>query len=279
MHMKTFITSVLALLISVAAMGYATGASGSTPEGGDPSPVYVETTQILYLESYPVQVQLLVTGNLPTPCHEVAYEVQDRGEAIDVLLWSLADPELMCVAVLEPFESVIPLGSFERADLPVLLNGEEVGRIEVSSGATGPSLEGAGWSFGFCLGYCRADLAIEGNDLILTGGDREGQNPLYINRGALTPAGRARLETALAALSGVSLDPVYGCPDCADGGASYVELGRDGPTERIEMEFGAPPDELAELYRISASLIGDLEACRSNEYVSAAADCVAYQPD
>ena len=33
-----------------------------------------------------MQVHLLVRGNVPTPCHELAYEVKDRGDAIDVLL-------------------------------------------------------------------------------------------------------------------------------------------------------------------------------------------------
>ena len=279
--MRTFITSVLGALMLVAGSGHALHASDLTVAGGNPGPVYVDSSEILYLESYPVQVQLLVKGSLPTPCHEVVSEVQDLGDSIDVLLWSISGPDMICAAVLEPFESVIPLGSFEIADLPVYLNGEEVGRIEIGAGASAsePALEAAGWSFGFCAGYCVADMTIVGSDLVLTGRSRVGEQPLYTNGGKLTSDGSARLETALADLEGVSPDPVYGCPDCADGGAAYLELSRDGATERIEMEFGNPPDALADLYAISASLIAGLETCQSNELLDVATDCVAYQFD
>lgn len=278
MPMRTLFAPVLAALVLVAATGNLTQASGSTTAAGDPGPVYVDSTEILYLESYPVQVELLVNGSLPTPCHEIEYEVQDGVDSIDVLLWSVADPEMVCAAVLEPFELVIPLGSFETADLPVYLNGEEVGQIELGTTASGPSLVGAGWSFGFCLGYCRADLAVEGNDLVLTGSDREVET-LYANRGTLTSGGVAALEDSLGALEDVSFEAVYGCPDCADGGAAYLELSRNGVTERIAMEFSNPPDVLVELYSLTASLMAGLETCRSNDLVEVAADCVAYQPD
>ncbi|HEU4750416.1 MAG TPA: hypothetical protein VFT54_05100, partial [Acidimicrobiia bacterium] len=41
----------------------------------DAGPVFVETTDILLMESFPVQVVLRVTGNLPTPCHQAVWEV------------------------------------------------------------------------------------------------------------------------------------------------------------------------------------------------------------
>jgi hypothetical protein len=273
-------TTLLAALVLVGATGG--GARGASPDptaaGGDPGPVYVDSTEILYLESWPVQVRLVVRGNLPDPCHEPVFEVQDLGDRIDVLLWSLADPDRMCIQVLEPFELSIPLGTWETANLPVLLNGEEIGRIELGEGAgeglAGPSLVAAGWSFGFCLEYCYADLAIEGDDLILTGRDRPDEDPIFVNRGTLTPEGRALLDAAIAELEGVALEPVYGCPDCADGGAFYIELHRDDVVERVAMEFGSPPDVLAEAYAFSASVIGALEACQSSELVEVAEDCV-----
>lgn len=258
-------------------IAYAQDASGTTPAGGDVGPVYVDSTEIIYLESYPVQVQLLVKGSLPTPCHQPVFEVQDFGTSIAVDLWSLADPEQMCAQVLEPFELTIALGSWESANLPVLLNGEEIGRVQIGTAPTGPTLAGAGWSFGFCLGYCMADLVIAADELTVTGQDREATALLYVNRGTLTAEGRARLDAALAALDGVVLDPVYGCPDCTDGGAAYLDIARGGSVERVSMEFDSPPEVLAELYATSSSLIGALETCQSTDLVEVAADCVAYE--
>jgi len=103
--------------------------SGPIPD--DASPVFVETTDILLMESFPVQVVLRVTGNLPTPCHEPVWEVVDDGVTIAVALASVADPDVMCTQVLEPFEISIPLGDFESGARVVTLNGEEIGEFQV----------------------------------------------------------------------------------------------------------------------------------------------------
>jgi hypothetical protein len=276
--MNAFLTPVLAALVLVGSTG-GVSASDPTAAGGTPDPVYVDSTEIEYLESFPVQVRLLVKGSLPTPCHEAVFEVQDLGDRLDVLLWSLADPDQVCAQVLEPFELAIPLGSFESANVPVVLNGDEVGRVEIEGRFAGPTLVGAGWSFGFCLGYCNADVAIEGDDVIVTGRDRDSEEPLYVHRGTLTAEGRARLDAAAASLAGVALDPVYGCPDCADGGAAWVEIFREDVIERVEMEFGSPPEVLSELHAASLALIEALETCTSNELVDVADDCVAFERD
>lgn len=278
--MKHFLTSVLAVSFLLGVAGnVAVGASSPdpSPPGGEPGPVYIDSVEILYLESFPVQVRLAVTGSLPTPCHEAIWEVQDFGESIDVRLWSLADPDQICVQVLEPFEISIPLGSFESADLLVLLNGEEVGRVQVGGeAATGDALVGAGWSFGMCLGYCIADLAIDGDQVVVTGRGRESEEPLFVNRGTLTADLQERVAAALEQLEGVTLEPVYGCPDCADGGAATLVLSRDGVVTEHQMEFGSPPAELAELHAIAMSIISALETCTPNELVTVADDCAPY---
>ena len=126
----------------------------------------------------------------------------------------------------------------------MLLNGELIDRVEIGVEAKGPevSLRGAGWSFGMCLGLCNADLVVQEEGLVLTARDRENEAPLYENRASLTEKGLERIGAAVDRLSGVALDPVYGCPDCADGGAFYLELTRDGVSTRHDMEFGRPPE-------------------------------------
>lgn len=277
-HLLSIIAAV-SLLFGTAPVVHGQGGleAGPTREGF--SPVFVDSAGILYLESWPVQVQLQVTGLLPTPCHEPAYEVQDFGSRLDVLLWSIADPGAICAQVLQPLEVSIPLGSYESADLPVFLNGEEVGRIELGDAADEPMLRGAGWSFGFCMGYCITELDIDADELTLTGRSHADESPLYVNRGSLTPEGRARLDEALATLDGAELEEVYGCPDCADGGATYLEIVRGGETLHVEMEFGQPPESLAHLYAVAMSLIDSFEACQAGPLVEIDDDCSPYADD
>lgn len=97
----------------------------------DAGPVFVETTDILLMESFPVQVALHVTGNLPTPCHQPVWEVEDDGSTIAVRLASVTEPGVLCAQVLEPFDISIPLGDFESGTRVVTLNGEEIGDFDI----------------------------------------------------------------------------------------------------------------------------------------------------
>jgi hypothetical protein len=286
--MKHPLPSLLsALALAVGLSGAALGASsdpstaGADATGRIESPAFVDSTDILYMESWPVQVRLVVQGSVPTPCHEPVWDVQTSADGIAVKLWSEADADAVCASVLAPFEVSIPLGSYETADLPVTLNGEEIGRVVVGEAIAPPlpgdgdQLTGAGWSFGMCAGTCRADLVLDRDDLVLTGSDPAGA-PLIETRATLTAEGRAALDAALAALGDTPLEPQYGCPDCADGGATYLVLARDGESTRHDMEFGNPPPELAGLAALSSALIDAMRACRSDELVSVGDDCVAW---
>jgi hypothetical protein len=132
------------LLVSLLVVGCTTfGDAPTTPSntppttvpGGtvpaDASPVFVDSTDMLLRESFPVQVVLKVAGNLPTPCHEPVWEVEDDGTTISVILGSLADPDVVCIQVLEPFEVFITLGAFESGAREVVLNGEKVGEFSI----------------------------------------------------------------------------------------------------------------------------------------------------
>lgn len=106
-----------------------TGGPGSVP--ADASPVFVDSTDILLLESFPVQVMLEVVGSVPTPCHGAVWDVEDDGSTIDVTLGSVADPGTQCAQVLSPIDLSIPLGSFESGGRTVTLNGEPIGDFEI----------------------------------------------------------------------------------------------------------------------------------------------------
>jgi len=92
---------------------------------------FIESHELIIMESYPLQIRLMVSGNLPTPCHQLQVKVEEPDEQgrIYVELYSLVDPEVICIQVLEPFENEIPLGPYPNGSYTVLLNGEQVGEF------------------------------------------------------------------------------------------------------------------------------------------------------
>ena len=86
-----------------------------------------------------------------------------------------------------------------------------------------------------------------------------------------------RLGAAIEELNPETLQSVYGCSDCADGGAAYVTLDWQGVTTRHEMDFGRPPDLFTDLYGLAMAMINSLETCESDDLVTVAGDCEPWQ--
>ena len=97
-----------------------------------PAGLAIESTEMLLLESYPVQVRLLVRGTQPA-CHRLRWDVaiDEGGGRIDVLLESMEAAQAPCLPGRAPFAESIPLGAFATADFEVYLNGEAVGALEL----------------------------------------------------------------------------------------------------------------------------------------------------
>ena len=94
--------------------------------------VYLDSTDMLVLESYPVQINLLLKGSLPTPCHKLRVLVHepDADKRIDIDVYSVVDSSLICIQVLEAFERTIPLGSFPTGHYTVWINSEKIGEFD-----------------------------------------------------------------------------------------------------------------------------------------------------
>lgn len=94
--------------------------------------VLIDSSDLLIMESYPIQVALALKGNLPTPCNQlrVLASPPDAQNHIQVEVYSVIDPERMCAQVLEPFEANIGLGSFPSGRYSVLVNGETIGEFD-----------------------------------------------------------------------------------------------------------------------------------------------------
>lgn len=88
-------------------------------------------SDILLLESYPVQVKLVLRGDLPTPCNQLRVKVSepDAQNRIQVEVYSVIDPNVICIQVIQPFETQITLGSFTSGKFTVYVNGEYLGEF------------------------------------------------------------------------------------------------------------------------------------------------------
>jgi hypothetical protein len=117
------------------------GSPGAYPSPLEPIPgeagmergeVFVDEAQLLTMESYPPQYVLQVSGSLPTPCHKLRANISepDSQNQINVELYSLVDPSVACIQVLEPFQTGINLGLLSQGNYIVLMNGEQVAEIQ-----------------------------------------------------------------------------------------------------------------------------------------------------
>jgi hypothetical protein len=101
--------------------------TGPTLPGGLHLPAYVDSVDLLQLESWPVQIRALVKGSLPTPCHTLAWTLSgpDADGRITLDVYSTADPDAVCTQVLQSFEESIPIGSFTSGSFVLVVNGVE----------------------------------------------------------------------------------------------------------------------------------------------------------
>ena len=136
-------------------------------------------------------------------------------------------------------------------------------------------------SFGMCLGQCVFDVTLLPSAAGVPGCDRarlevseRGGAPLVrTNTGVLTPEAHALARSLAAALSGVSLQDGYGCPDCADGGASQITLSRAGTITSHLYEYSNPPAALVGADELVQSILSGLRACQSNQHVVVDSNC------
>jgi hypothetical protein len=87
---------------------------------------------LLIFESFSDQISISLSGDLPTPCHQLRVQVNepDENNKIDVDAYSVVDPDMICIQVLEPFQASIDLGTFPSGHYSVWVNGELAGEFD-----------------------------------------------------------------------------------------------------------------------------------------------------
>ncbi len=94
--------------------------------------VYINEMSLVIRESFPPQISLALSGELPTPCNQLRAEINppDPENKILVDVYSVIDPNKACVQVLEPFEQQIDLGTFPTGHYTVWVNSEMAGEFD-----------------------------------------------------------------------------------------------------------------------------------------------------
>jgi hypothetical protein len=94
--------------------------------------VFIQEAGLVIRESYPPQISLHISGELPTPCHELRAEINppDGENKIHVDVYTVVDPDVMCTQVLKPFSESIDMGTFTSGHYSVWVNGESVGEFD-----------------------------------------------------------------------------------------------------------------------------------------------------
>lgn len=96
-------------------------------------PVFIDAYDVVMKESSPVQVNLVVTGNLPTPCNHLRIVTADpdKNGNIAIKAYTVVDPDMMCTQVLKPFVAVVPLGDYAKGTYTFTINDELSGDFQI----------------------------------------------------------------------------------------------------------------------------------------------------
>jgi hypothetical protein len=90
--------------------------------------VELTSVKIITLESDPPQFRLSLRGALPTPCHQLRVTVSQSDDLsqIDVEVYSVFDPNEICIQVLEPFAEEIPIVEHSSGETLISVNGNSI---------------------------------------------------------------------------------------------------------------------------------------------------------
>lgn len=102
----------------------------------------------------------------------------------------------------------------------------------------------AGSDFGLCAGYCHRLIEVtpQTTRMVESASDKS----RYPDRVIVQPTGPATWNKLLGLAQADSfyhLPETVGCPDCADGGAEWLEFERGGVTKRVTFETNRPPEQ------------------------------------
>lgn len=116
-----------------------------------------------------------------------------------------------------------------------------------------------GTSFGECAGYCLTDLEVSAEQVYYVSyGWHNSQTP-KTNTVTFTSEQYNHLLGLFDQDKFLALDPVIGCPDCADGGSEWIEMTIGSRTKKVTFEYHKDIDPIAPLIDELRSLTEEVE--------------------
>ena len=101
---KFYYFSVLFLILSLI-LSSCTG----IPDGIDEKLAPVESIDILVLESFPVQINVLINGYLPNPCYQITLIENNQDEDTFYVKVFMKYNGLICIQTIKPYEETVAL--------------------------------------------------------------------------------------------------------------------------------------------------------------------------
>jgi len=118
-----------------------------------------------------------------------------------------------------------------------------------------------GTSFGECMGYCWKEVLLDAETIVVIARSWDGEAyPEKVYEEKMEPELWVQLQTAADFSTLEQMDEVYGCPDCADGGAEWVTMTLSGRIETVKFEHGTKLEPLAELLELLRAVRDDVIA-------------------
>ena len=122
-----------------------------------------------------------------------------------------------------------------------------------------------GTSFGECLGYCVREIVVSGGATFTKSGWLVDET---------LPDSSCSIQFIMDPLPGyledidldefLAMEEIIGCPDCADGGAEWLELGFEDQIKRVIFEYMNEPEEFEDVIPELRILMDTFNDCRSS---------------
>ena len=94
------------------------------PQQGERELAYITDVQPVVRESWPLQLAVIIAGELRDGCQDLAWELTPDGTTYRISVWQVQQAtEMACTMALVPFETQIELGTSETEDFTVIVNG------------------------------------------------------------------------------------------------------------------------------------------------------------
>ncbi len=103
-----------------------------------------------------------------------------------------------------------------------------------------------GQSWGFCVGYCNSELSFSDGEAIIIQQSNNDKRDKKLKFNFASEDYRQLVEL-FDQQEFDQLPTIIGCPDCADGGAEFLEVKSDGEWRKVTFEYNNAPESIATL--------------------------------